>query len=107
MCDVTKNDYRLPPKFPGVNCVGHIVMERLKSNSYLERTTQTYFWRTYDGQEIDLVEEKNGVLHGYEVKWSEKKKIKIPKSWKESYPEALLSLINRDNYLPFVLKGKK
>ena len=32
-----------------------------------------YFWRTYDQQEIDWVEERGGKLYGYEFKWSTKK----------------------------------
>lgn len=29
--------------------------------------------RTYDEQELDIVEERDGELFGYELKWSEKK----------------------------------
>lgn len=84
-----------------------IVMERLKANSYLHRITQTYFWRTYDGQEVDIVEEANGKLHGYEVKWSETKRPKVPKAWKTTYPDAPMTLLNRENYLSLILKTKK
>jgi predicted AAA+ superfamily ATPase len=84
-----------------------IVMERLKANAYLNRFTQSYFWRTYDSQEVDLVEETNGEIHGYEVKWSEAKKVKTPTAWKATYPGALMTLVNRDNYLSFILKSKK
>ena len=84
-----------------------IVMERLKANAYLNRFTQSYFWRTYDSQEVDLVEETNGEIHGYEVKWSETRKVKTPTAWKAIYPGALITLVNRDNYLSFILKSKK
>jgi len=84
-----------------------IVMERQKTNAYQQRISQTYFWRTYDGQEVDVVEEHNGRIHGYEVKWSQAKKPRTPKSWKTTYPDALLTLINRENYLPFILNAKQ
>ena len=84
-----------------------IAMERLKANAYLRRLGDLYFWRTYDGQEIDLVEERNGKLHGYEIKWSANVRLKIPKLWKTTYPKATLSLINHDNFLPFILEGTR
>ncbi len=45
-----------------------VVMERLKNNSYKAKPGEVYFWRTYDGQEIDLVEERGGKLFGFEIK---------------------------------------
>ena len=83
-----------------------IVMERQKTNAYQQRISQTYFWRTYNGQEVDVIEEHNGRIHGYEVKWSQAKKARTPKSWKTTYPDALLTLINGENYLPFILNAK-
>jgi uncharacterized protein len=83
-----------------------IVMERQKTNAYQQRISQTYFWRTYDGQEVDFVEEHNARIHGYEVKWSQSKKPRTPKSWKTTYPDALLTLINRENFLPSILNAK-
>lgn len=35
----------------------YILVERLKYNLYNGRQVESYFWRTYDRQEIDLVEE--------------------------------------------------
>lgn len=80
-----------------------IVSERMKRNSYKSIFSPIYFWRTYDGQEVDLVEEHSGKLFGFEVKWSENAKIKIPKDWKKTYPNAEYSFINKENYLDFIL----
>jgi len=33
--------------------------------------SNNYFWRTYDQQEIDWVEDRDGQLYGYEIKWRE------------------------------------
>ena len=79
-----------------------IVMERLKINNYKSVKVNNYFWRTYDGQEIDLVEEKDGKLYGFEMKWSEKAKTKIPKDWQENYKNSEYKIINQSNYLKFV-----
>jgi uncharacterized protein len=62
-----------------------------------------YFWRTYDQQEIDLVEERDGRLFGYECKWSPKKPVASPRSWAEAYPEAEFNIVHPKNYQDFVL----
>ncbi len=80
-----------------------IIIERLKKNSSQRNFNNTYFWRTYDRQEIDLVEERDGQLWGYEIKWSPNKKHKEPKDWKGAYPDAHFELVNSKNYLGFIL----
>jgi predicted AAA+ superfamily ATPase len=79
-----------------------IVAERLKKRSYTGIYGNIYFWRTYDGKEIDYVEERDGGLFGFECKWSMKKKDKPPKKWLESYPGATFELVTPDSYLDFV-----
>lgn len=79
-----------------------VVAERLKKRSYTGIYGTIHFWRTYDGKEIDYVEERDGGLFGFECKWSPKKQDKAPKKWMESYPGATFSLVTPDNYLDFV-----
>lgn len=80
-----------------------IMMERLKKRSYQQIYGQTYFWRTYDQREIDLIEERDGKLFPFEFKWSGKTTISTPKDWLKAYPSSQpLSLITQDNYLDFV-----
>jgi uncharacterized protein len=83
-----------------------VFMERLKQRTYTSLYANTYFWRTYDQQEIDLVEDRDGKLYGYECKWSATKKEAPPRSWKAAYPEADFSVINPRNYLDFVAAPK-
>lgn len=78
-----------------------MVAERLKKRSYAGIYGTFHFWRTYDGQEIDYVEERDGGLFGFEFKWSLKKRSKPPKKWLESYPGATFELVTPDNYLDF------
>lgn len=80
----------------------YLMAERLKHNSYTGRRANQYFWRTYDQQELDLVEEVNGTLSGYEFKWNPKKSHRAPGGWKKAYPEASFEVITTDNYLDFV-----
>jgi uncharacterized protein len=79
-----------------------IAMERFKDIAYKNRIGSSYFWRTYDGQEIDLVEEKSGQLNGFEIKWSPKKTQKVPKDWIENYDNSSYKIINNQNYLKFI-----
>jgi uncharacterized protein len=83
-----------------------VVMERLKSNAYLNRICETYFWRTYDGQEIDMLEERAGKLYGYEIKWSARGSVKVPKLWKSAYPRSQMEQITKENFLSFILEKK-
>jgi predicted AAA+ superfamily ATPase len=76
----------------------YIISERLKMNEYHRTGCNIYFWRTYDKKEIDLVEEESGKLSGYEIKWK-KSRVKIPKDWHNSYPDADFQLIHSGNYL--------
>lgn len=82
-----------------------IVIERLKCRMYAGIHANMYFWRTYDQQEIDLVEERDGRLFGYEIKWSFKKPPSAPRSWRGSYPESEFKIIHPDNYLDFIIPG--
>lgn len=78
-----------------------LISERLKQNTYKKPFSKIYFWRTKQQQEIDLIEEYNGNLSAFEFKWSDKSKVKIPKSFRESY-KAEYKIINRRNFRDFV-----
>ena len=80
-----------------------IFTERLKRRTYFPLPANVYFWRAYNQQEIDIVEERGGKLFGYECKWSAKKKVTPPSLWLETYPKANFTVITPDNYLDFIL----
>jgi predicted AAA+ superfamily ATPase len=73
------------------------VMERVKQAGNEGRHTGFYFWRTYDQQEIDLVEEVEGRLTGFECKWSSPSRQRAPSQWRRAYPEAGYEIVTRDN----------
>ncbi len=78
-----------------------IFIERIKKQTYHKIYANNYFWRTYSGQEIDLVEEREGKLFGFEFKWNVKK-AKPPKIWLDTYQNAEFQVISRENYLEFI-----
>jgi len=74
------------------------VMERIKLAGNQRRFVGFYFWRTYDQHEIDLVEDIDGTLTGFECKWSPKARVKTPKDWTESYPGAGFEVVTQANW---------
>jgi predicted AAA+ superfamily ATPase len=79
-----------------------IVAERLKYNAYRNHYSNNYFWRTTAGAEIDYLEDYNGVLHAYEIKWNEKAKVKLNANFASSYPQHQFQKVNSGNYLDFI-----
>lgn len=75
----------------------YVISERIKFQSYNRIYAKNYFWRTYDKQEIDLIEERDGKLYAYEIKWKESK-VKIPTAWAKAYPDSEFSVINQFNF---------
>lgn len=80
----------------------YLFVERLKKRTYIGPNANYYFWRTYSQQEIDLIEEHGGKIHGYEFKWNSKNKYNPPKEWVKSYPNASFEVINPENYNNFI-----
>jgi uncharacterized protein len=79
----------------------YLLSERMKRNAYQSSYANVFFWRTYDQQEIDWLEEADGQLNVFEIKWNQQK-VKFPLGFTKAYPEATTNLINRDNYLEFI-----
>ncbi|OGU70303.1 MAG: ATPase [Ignavibacteria bacterium RBG_16_34_14] len=75
----------------------YMLGERIKHQHYSGMTVNNYFWRTYDQQEIDLVEERDGKLFVYELKWKQGK-TKIPVAWQNAYPDSQFKVITQENY---------
>ena len=98
------NDFRLLPirNDQGLLWENYGFSERIKKTSYEQQGAHYYFWRTYDQQEIDLIETKNGEMAAIDFKWGNKKK-KIPGFFAKNYPNASFSVLNKENYLDFIL----
>ena len=80
------------------------IAERMKYNHYSDRLVKSYFWRTTEKQEIDYIEESNGELHLFEMKWNEKKQsAKIPNQFIEQYHPQKTDVITTANYLTYLI----
>jgi hypothetical protein len=78
-----------------------VLAERLKWLHYRQTLASLYFWRTYTGAEIDIVEERGGALYAYACKWS-RTSGRAPASFLDAYPGASFELVNRDNVWDYV-----
>jgi predicted AAA+ superfamily ATPase len=73
-----------------------MIAERLKRNSYERKLVSAYFWRTYDGNEIDYLEEGGGQVQGYEFKWRSAETRQLQK---DTFP---VTLITPQQIIPFL-----
>lgn len=81
----------------------YLMTERRKANQYTGRSVNTYFWRTYDQKEIDLIEERSGKLHGFEFKWGGGAiKKATRREFLTAYPDADLRTISQENFVEFL-----
>jgi uncharacterized protein len=79
-----------------------IFIERLKKCSYTRFYGNRYFWRIYDGQEVDFIEDIENKLSAFEAKWSNNKKVNPPSSWLENYSDSSFQVIKPDNYFEYI-----
>lgn len=79
-----------------------LISERQKALHYKSLHANKFFWRTQDQQEIDYVEERDGKMWAYEIKWSEKAKASFSKTFMQAYPAHELQLINKANYFEWL-----
>lgn len=81
-----------------------VIAERKKRLYYHESIAQCWFWRTQSQQEIDYVEEENGIIQAYEFKWNDKKATtKMPDAFAKAYPESAFHVITPKNADEFLL----
>ncbi len=78
-----------------------MVVERMKYREYHHIEANQYFWRTYDGSEVDLVEEREGRLYGYEFKWKPREYARVLAKWKE-YKGSSYQIITPDKLKGFI-----
>ena len=81
-----------------------LISERKKFLEYNRLWGNSWFWRTKEQKEIDLVEERDGKITGYEFKWTPDQKVKIPRLFLDSYENSDFQVIHRDNCDSFLLE---
>lgn len=81
----------------------YVINERRKHLNNHQINVNAYFWRTHAQQEIDYIEERNGEMDTYEMKWNTTKKWKLPKSFGEAYnvrKQVIVSPVNYAEVIP-------
>lgn len=81
----------------------YFIAEKMKLKEYTDDYSLSWFWRTKTQQEIDYIEEKDGILKAFEIKWNPNRKARMPLSFKNAYPEAEFHVVNRDNLFEFLI----
>jgi predicted AAA+ superfamily ATPase len=79
----------------------YCISERIKTVQYKNLYSNKFFWRTYDQKEIDYLEERGGLIYGYEFKWGNSR-VNEPKLFKDTYSNSEYLVVNKDNYLDFL-----
>lgn len=81
----------------------YLISERMKTLEYNRIWVNSYFWRTQDQQEIDYIEERDGLLYAWEFKWNPAKRVRFSKTFTQAYPNHKLETISRGNYFEFLM----
>lgn len=80
------------------------IAERMKYNHYNGHYVNTYFWRTTDKQEIDYIEEQNGELRLFELKWNPKKQnTHLPNMFINTYHPSQTAIITKEDYIAHLI----
>ncbi len=73
-----------------------VLVERLKKHQVDNRYVRSYYWRSRDKQEVDLVEESGDVTAAFECKWN--KEPRVPSGFSTEYPEIAVTGVTKNSY---------
>ena len=79
--------------------------ERMKFTKNRGEFVKSYFWRSFQQQEIDLIEVNNTEMTAFEMKWNTKKTVKLPLTFSNAYPLKENFVVHPDNYMDFLLNN--
>lgn len=80
-----------------------LVSERKKYLAYRQDlTTQSFFWRTKQQQEIDYLESDFQGLAAWEFKWNPAARVKFPEAFLKAYPESVTAIVTPGDFESFV-----
>ena len=80
-----------------------MISERIKRLGNAGIAVNRYFWRTHQQSEIDLIEEREGRLAGYEFKWKPVK-WRPPNLFLDTYKDSAVDVIHQENFETFVME---
>jgi len=84
----------------------YLISERVKWLRMNQINTKSYFWKTHTKQRMDYVEVSENGMRAYKTDWEKRKKVKLPKSFAENYPQAKSGVLNRSTYWSFLTSKK-
>ncbi len=96
-------DFRKPESRDDIGKLweNYIVSERMKLLDNTRLYRKSYFWRNVNSSEIDYLENYDGKLEAYEIKWNPKRAIRT-EAFGRVYPDAGVCRIDRENYVEFL-----
>lgn len=95
------NDISIRPDV-GALWENFVVSERMKMNKVFRPDVQSYFWRNYNGSEVDYIEAINNHIFAYEMKWNTRKNQKVSKAFTNAYENANTQVITPLNFGDFI-----
>jgi predicted AAA+ superfamily ATPase len=84
----------------------YLISERVKWIRMNQLGIETYFWKTHTKQRMDFLELSGNGIRAYKTDWEKRKKVKLPKSFSDSYPHAKIGVLNRSTYWSFLTSKK-
>lgn len=80
------------------------ISERIKYNNNKLNYVKSYFWRTTEQNEIDYIEEQDGVFTAFEMKYNPKKQLtaKIPETFSKNYNITSSAIVTPNNYTEYL-----
>jgi len=81
-----------------------VISERFKANQYAGKNPEVFFWLTHTKQEVDYLEINGSELFGAKMSWDDSKKIKVPASFQELYPQIKVTGISKKTFWTFLRK---
>lgn len=81
-----------------------VISERYKANQYADKNPEVFFWLTHTKQEVDYLEIENEEAFGVKMRWEDSKKIKVPASFQELYPQIKVTGVNKKTFWTFLRK---
>jgi len=96
------NDFNLRQD-SGVIWENFIVMEKIKSLENEGKIKDLFFWRSYNGAEIDLIEKSKTTakLRAFEIKYQDNKLSRGAKEFLKDY-DIPIKIVNTNNYQEFI-----
>ncbi len=83
-----------------------VIAERYKYRKTRRVEAKPYFWRNFNRQQIDLIEEKQGRVYAYIIRWSEKPRshFQWPDRFSRYYPDAISQVLQPANLEKFIAR---